>query len=74
MYSKTQASLILDKFFTENKPRAVKMLHKINSNPNYQYGVLILNCDKATYRVTYTLKQTDGSLLLIEFRVEEEKG
>jgi hypothetical protein len=73
VYAKDQAELILDKFFSQNKPRTVKMLHKINSNPNYRFGVLIVNTDKGPYRVAYTLKGTGGDLTMIELRIETEK-
>ena len=73
VYSKAQAELIIDKFFSENKPRTVKMLHKVNSNPNYQFGVLIMNTDKGVYRIAYTLKGSGGNLVLIEFRIEPDK-
>jgi hypothetical protein len=73
VYAKDQAELILDKFFSQNKPKTVKMLHKINSNPNYRFGVLIVNTDKGPYRVAYTLKGTGGDLAMIELRIEAEK-
>jgi len=74
VYSKIQAALILDKFFSQNKPKSVKILHKVNSNPNYQFGVLLLNTENGNFRVTYTLKQTDGNLMLIEIHMETEKA
>jgi hypothetical protein len=73
VYSKVQAELILDKFFSQNKPGSVKMLHKVNSNPNYRFGVLILTSDKGTYRIAYTLKEADKNLMLIELRIEKGK-
>lgn len=73
LYSKVQAGLILEKFFAQNKPLSVKMLHKVNSNPNYRFGVLILNTQKGPFRVAYTLKDTDGSPAIIELRIETEK-
>jgi hypothetical protein len=73
VYSKTQAGVILDKFFSDNKPVSVKIFHKVNSNPKYQFAVIILNTQKGNYRITYTLKDTDGALLLIEMRVEKGK-
>ena len=73
VYSKLQAEQILDKFFSQNKPRTVKMLHKVNSNPNYNFGVLIVNTSSGVYRVAFTLKQTGGSLAMIEFRIETDK-
>lgn len=73
VYSKVQAGLILDKFFSQNKPISVKIFHKVNSNPKYQFAVVILNTQKGPFRITYTLKDTDGSLVLIELRIEPEK-
>ncbi|WP_299585200.1 DUF4783 domain-containing protein [Mucilaginibacter sp.] len=73
VYSKVQAGLILDKFFSQNKPVSVKMLHKVNSNPNYLFAVLIVNTQKGPFRIGYTLKETEGSLALIELRIETEK-
>ena len=73
VYSKTQASLILDKFFAQNKPLSAKILHKVNSNTNYLFGVLILNTSNGSYRIACTLKETEGSLKLIELRIEAEK-
>jgi len=71
-YSKAQAEVIIDKFFSQNLPKTVKMLHRVNSNPNYRFGVLIVNTSNGTYRIAITLKETDGNLALIEFRVETE--
>ena len=73
VYSKVQAGLILDKFFSQNKPLSVKIFHKVNSNPKYQFAVVILNTQKGLFRITYTLKDTDGTLVLIELRIEPEK-
>ena len=73
LYSKTQAGLILDKFFSQNKPTSVKLLHKINSSQNYIFGVIILNTQKGPYRVAVTIKQTGTTSELIEMRVETEK-
>jgi hypothetical protein len=73
LYSKAQAELVLDKFFNQNKPKSVKMLHKINSNPNYRFGVLIMDTNRGIFRIACTLKETEGILVLIEFRIETEK-
>jgi hypothetical protein len=74
VYSKVQAGLILDKFFSQNKPTSVKIFHRVNSNPKYQFAVIILNTTKGAFRITYTLKDSEGSLMLIELRIETEKG
>jgi hypothetical protein len=72
-YSKAQAELILDKFFSQHTPKSFKMLHKVNSNANYSFGVLILTTDKGVFRVAYTLKGAESNLNLIEMRIETEK-
>ncbi|MCQ6958843.1 DUF4783 domain-containing protein [Mucilaginibacter aquariorum] len=73
VYSKAQSEMILDKFFKENKPHTVKLLHRINSNPNYNFGVLILTTDKGKFRVSYTLKEVNKVMAIIELRIETEK-
>jgi hypothetical protein len=73
VYSKVQADLILDKFFSQNKPKSVKMLHKINSNQNYLFGVLIMNTNNGTFRVAFTLKQTGSSFTMLELRIETDR-
>lgn len=73
VYTKTQAEIVVDKFFSQNKPLAVKILHKVDSNPNYRFAVLILNTDKEVFRVSYTMKGTGADLVLIELRIELEK-
>src|SRR5690348_8519673 len=45
IYSQTQATLILDRFFSKNKPKTIKLLHKVNSSVNYRFGVFILTTE-----------------------------
>ena len=73
VYSTAQAEVVVDKFFSENKPVAVKVLHKVNSNPGFQLGVLILTTIKGTFRIAYTLKGAEGNLKLIVMRIESDK-
>lgn len=73
VYSKTQAELILEKFFKEHKPSGVKVLHRVNSNPNYNFCVLILTTDKGKFRVAYTIKEQGKEMVIIELRIETEK-
>lgn len=73
VYSKTQSEIILEKFFKDNKPNAVKIFHRVSSNANYQFGVVILSTDKGKYRVAFTLKESGTEVSLIELRIETEK-
>jgi hypothetical protein len=73
IYSKVQAELILDKFFTQNKPTSVKILHKVDSSPNYRYAALLINTHQGSYRAEFTLKGSGGNLALIQFRIQAGK-
>ena len=73
VYSKTQAELILEKFFKDNRPISVTVLHRINSNANYNFGVLLLHTDKGKFRVAYTMKEIEKVMVIIELRIEIEK-
>lgn len=73
IYSQAQATLILDKFFSTNKPKSIKLLHKVNSSVNYRMGVFILSTDSGLYRVAFTLKEADSKISIIELRIESEK-
>ena len=73
IYSQAQATLILDKFFSRNKPKGIKLLHKVNSSANYRFGVFILTTDNGLYRVAFTLKGSDEKMNIIELRIENEK-
>ncbi|MBD1384055.1 DUF4783 domain-containing protein [Mucilaginibacter rigui] len=73
VYSKAQSEMILDKFFKENKPHTVKLLHRVSSNPNYNFGVAILSTDKGKFRISYTLREINKVMVVIELRIETEK-
>jgi len=73
IYSRLQTEQILNKFFSQNKPKAIKLLHKVNSNPNYGFGVLLVTTSTGVYRIAVTLKETGGTLVLIAFSIETEK-
>jgi len=72
-YTKAEAEAALDKFFTQNKPVNSKILHKINSSASFNFGVVIINTDKGPYRASFTLKDMNGSLQLIDMHIEVEK-
>lgn len=63
----------LDKFFADNKPKSVRLFHKIDSNPNYLFGVIFLNTDKGLYRISLTLSKHDAEMKIVEMRIEIEK-
>ena len=72
-FDKTTSIPALDKFFNENKPKSVKLFHKINSDPNYLFGVVFLNTDKGLYRIALTLDKHGTEMKIVEMRIEVEK-
>lgn len=73
IYSSTQAELILKDFFQKNQTSEAKVIHKVVSNANYKFGVLLLYTNKGVYRVSYELKNNPGKFLVTQIRIEENK-
>ncbi|MGI4750073.1 MAG: DUF4783 domain-containing protein [Janthinobacterium lividum] len=72
--SKAQVETMLDAFFTTNKPVSVKVIHRMDTNPNLLYAVAQLRTATSNFRVSYSLKNTNGNQELTELRIEAEKG
>lgn len=72
-YSKAQAEQILRDFFNKNMPVNSTVIHLINTNPNYQIGILSVLTKTIKYRVTVTFKKTSGEFLITELRIEGDK-
>ena len=73
VYSNVQAEVILTNFFKNNQPKSVTILHRIASNPNYRFAVLILATNNGAYRISLSLKNVNGRFELNELRIETEK-
>ena len=72
-YSKLQATAVLTRFFNQHKPRQIKLLHKVNSNKKFLFGVALLTSTNGIYRIAYMLSETNNRVLIIELRIEMEK-
>ena len=73
VYSKAQSEQILKDFFLKYPPVKSSVIHKINNNQNYRFGVLLLTTSKGIFRVSITLKKIDKEFLITELRVESSK-
>lgn len=73
VYSKAQGEQILRDFFVKHPPVKTSIFHKINTNPNYRFGVIILNTAKETFRVSITMKKFNTSFSITELRIEPAK-
>lgn len=72
--SKAQAEAMLNTFFTANKPVSAKVIHRMNTNPNLLYAVVQLKTSSGNFRVSYSIKNTNGNQELTELTIESEKG
>lgn len=73
VYSKAQGEQILRDFLGKHPPQKASIIHKINTNPNYRFGVILLNTSKETFRVSVTMKKINNGFLITELRIEPAK-
>ena len=73
VYSKAQAEQILREFFTKSIPVSSTVVHLINTNPNYRFGILALTTKNGKFRVAITLKKTANTFFITELRIEPDK-
>lgn len=73
IYSKSQATFILKDFFAKHPPIGVKIIHKVTSNANIKFGVLLLTTSNANFRVSVELKNNSSKFVLSQIRIEENK-
>jgi hypothetical protein len=72
-YSKAQAELILRDFLLKNKPITLKILHKLNSNPNYRFAVFSVQSMENKFRISISMAK-DGDYFYIKvIRIEYDK-
>ena len=72
-YSKAQAELILRAFLSKNKPSSVKIVHRLNSNPNYQFAVLSVQSTDKKFRISISMAKNNTSFQITAFRIEYDK-
>jgi len=73
VYSKAQAEQILRNFFTKYPPVKSSVVHLINTNPNFRFGILSLQTKNAKFRVSITMKKSGAAFFITELRVESDK-
>lgn len=73
VYSKAQAEQILRNFFTKYPPVKSSVVHLINTNPNFRFGILSLQTKNAKFRVSITMKKSGSAFFITELRVESDK-
>ena len=72
-YSKAQAELILRDFLLKNKPITLKILHKLNSNPNYRFAVFSVQSMENKFRISISMAKDGDSFYIKVIRIEYDK-
>lgn len=73
VYSKVQAEIILKDFLYKHKPIDARVVHRLDSNPNYRFTVIELDTENGNFRTSISLKDTGGRFLITEMRIEFDK-
>ena len=71
IYSKTQAEIILRKFFTDNPPTQFRIIHE-GGKERSKYAIGKLSTGTRSFRVTFLLKTMENKVLIHQLRIENE--
>lgn len=73
VYSKAQAAQIMRGFFSKNKPAALKIIHRVNSNPNHKIAVFSMLTARDKFRISISFSSSGTRFLVKEMRIEYDK-
>ncbi|EDM33933.1 hypothetical protein PBAL39_06081 [Pedobacter sp. BAL39] len=73
VYSKAQAEQILRNFFTKYTPVKAAVVHLINANPKFRFGIISLQTKTGKFRVSITMKKSNNTFFITELRIEPDK-
>ena len=73
VYSKVQAEIILKDFLYKHKPVDARVVHRLDSNPSYRFIVIELDTENGSFRTSISLKDSGGTFLITEMRIELDK-
>lgn len=69
-FTAAQAQLLINDFFSKNKPTQVQVFHKVTSNPTPQFAVIFYQTSKTKYRISLELSTQNGKLLINQITIE----
>jgi len=72
-FTAAKAETELSDFFSKNKVKSVSILHRVESNPNIRFAVLLLSTNTGVYRTSISFKLINGVFLLNDLHIEVEK-
>jgi hypothetical protein len=72
VYSKAQAQLIVNNFFSENAPQSFSVIHQ-GGKEGSQYVIGNLGTKKGTFRVYFLLKKSEEKNFIHQLRIEKQE-
>jgi len=73
VYPKDQAQVLINAFLTKNQPFSVKLIHRVDSNPDYKFAVVVLSGKNGNYRTSFSVRNNNGTFQINELHIEMEK-
>jgi hypothetical protein len=73
IYTRDQAQVIVNSFFMKNQPFTVKLIHRVDSNPDYRFAVVTLSGKTGNYRTSFSVRNNNGTFQINELHIEAEK-
>jgi len=74
VYSREQAETILNNFFAKNPTISIKIIHRVDSNPDLRFAVCTLITKNGNFRTSVSLRNSGGNFVVSELHIEEEKA
>jgi hypothetical protein len=74
VYSREQAETMLNNFFAKNPIVSIKIIHRVDSNPEMPFAVCTLTTKNGNFRTSVSLRSSNGNFVVTELRIEEEKA
>jgi hypothetical protein len=71
IYSRSQAEVILHKFFSDNPPSQFKIIHQ-GGKEQSKYAIGTMTSGSKSFRVTFLLKTEENKVLIHQLRIENE--
>jgi hypothetical protein len=72
VYSKAQAQLIVNNFFSSHSPKSFSVIHQ-GGKEGAQYVIGNLDTQKGTFRVYFLLKKNNGKDYIHQLRIEKQE-
>ena len=73
IYSKNQAELIVQDFFTKHPPQSFSILHE-GGKESSRYAIGNLSTSNGKFRITILIKIKEGTPVINQLRIEKENG